>query len=95
MNGDTDNPSNEQTNDNGTDDISAEPEVTPAAAEDVDNVGDMSVEINVEELVAKIESSDLDASEKEREIRKKLDKIQTQKKDDLDSTYNFNIDDEL
>lgn len=60
-----------------------------------DNVGDLSVEINVEELVAKIESGDAeDATEKAR-IRKKLDEVREQRDDVLDSTYNFNLDDDL
>lgn len=60
-----------------------------------DNVGDISVEINVRELVAKVESAHSDESRHDREIRKKLDKMRTEQKDDLDSTYNFNLDDEL
>ena len=65
---------------------------------DVDNVGDISVEINVEELVAKLEATDDDDVDRKREdsqaprgalgYRRKRD-------EDLDSTYNFNLDDEL
>ncbi len=59
-----------------------------------DNVGDISVEINVEELVAKIEASETEDAEKAR-IRKKLDKLREQQKKELDSTYNFDLDDDL
>ncbi len=59
-----------------------------------DNVGDISVEINVEELVAKIEASDTEDAEKAR-IRKQLDKLREQQDSELDSTYNFNLDDDL
>ena len=59
-----------------------------------DNVGDMSVEINVEELVAKIEASDTEDAEKAR-IRNKLDKLREQQDKELDSTYNFDLDDDL
>jgi len=58
------------------------------------NVGDISVEINVEELVAKIEASDTEDAEKPR-IRKQLEKLREQQEKKLDSTYNFNLDDDL
>ncbi len=64
---------------------------------DVDNVGDISVEINVEELVAKLEATDDDDLASKREIHKRLEELEDRRKsdDDLDSTYNFNLDDEL
>jgi hypothetical protein len=64
---------------------------------DVDNVGDISVEINVEELVAKLEATDDDDLARKREIHKRLEELEDQRKinEDLDSTYNFNLDDEL
>ena len=65
--------------------------------DDGDNVGDMSVEINVEELVAKIGSDDADEASRKREVRRRLEELQEQKRAarDLDSTYNFNFDDDL
>jgi hypothetical protein len=64
---------------------------------DIDNVGDISVEINVEELVAKIEAGEGDAEEHRKEIRRRLDEIEEARKveEELGSTYNFNLDDEL
>ena len=64
---------------------------------DVDNVGDISVEINVEELVAKLEATDDDDVDRKREIHKRLEELSDCRKDneELDSTYNFNLDDEL
>ena len=64
---------------------------------DIDNVGDISVEINVEELVAKIEADEDDAAEHQKEIRRRLDELEEQRKAEaeLDSTYNFNLDDDL
>lgn len=64
---------------------------------DVDNVGDISVEINVEELVAKLEATDDEDLSRKREIHKRLEELEDQRKanEDLDSTYNFNLDDEL
>ena len=64
---------------------------------DVDNVGDISVEINVEELIAKIEAGEGDAEEHRKEIRRRLDELEEQRKieKELGGTYNFNLDDEL
>ena len=63
--------------------------------EDVDNVGDISVEINVDELVAKIES-DIDAdSEHKREVRRRLDELNEEHDQDDEGTYNFDLDDDL
>ena len=90
MTGDIDSQSDEQNKD--------APEKIPAddaPAAEVDNVGDLSVEINVAELVAKIESADSEVSDEERAIRKKLDEVRSNQKADLDSTYNFNLDDDL
>jgi hypothetical protein len=62
-----------------------------------DNIGDISVEINVEELVAKLEATDSDDVARKREIRRRLDELEEMRRvnEDLDSTFNFNLDDEL
>ena len=62
---------------------------------DIDNVGDISVEINVEELVAKLEATDDDNTDRKREIRKRLDELRDEQDSELDGTYNFNLDDNL
>lgn len=64
---------------------------------DVDNVGDISAEINIEKLVAKLErTSDSDVDRK-REIRKRLEELREQREAEaeIDSTFNFNLDDDL
>jgi hypothetical protein len=61
---------------------------------DDDNVGDLSVEINVEELVAKIESTEGEEVAEKVEVRKKLDDILEQHDGDLDSTYEFDLNSE-
>ena len=65
--------------------------------DDDDNVGDISVEINVEELVAKLEATDSDDVARRREIRRRLEALEDMRRanEDLDSTFNFNLDDEL
>jgi len=57
-----------------------------------DNVGDVSVEINVEELVAEIEASQGDDAHKKMEIRKRLEEIQEQKRESQEVGDTFNID---
>ncbi|MCH8943810.1 MAG: hypothetical protein IH910_03370 [Proteobacteria bacterium] len=80
---------NDVPNDVQTDNVKKE-----AAKVEDDNVGDISVEINVEELVAKIEASDTEDAEKAR-IRKQLDKLREQQDSELNTTYNFDLDDDL
>ena len=62
-----------------------------------DNVGDISVEINVDELVAKLESTDSDDIVRRREIRRRLEELREMREaeKDIDSTYNFNLDDDV
>lgn len=61
-----------------------------------DNVGDVSVEINVEELVAEIEASQGDDAHMKMEIRKRLDEIQEQKAaaKELDNTFDIDLEEE-
>lgn len=65
--------------------------------DDDDNVGDISVEINVEELVARLEGSQSNEAQRKKEIRRRLEEIEEQRREarELDSTYNFNLDDEF
>ena len=78
------------------DEVLDEDVVIEESADD-DNVGDISVEINVEELVAKLEAADDDDVSRKQEIHKRLEELSDRRKrdEDLDSTYNFNLDDEL
>ena len=64
--------------------------------DDDDSDLDMSAEINVDELVAKVAASDNEETAKQREARRKLDALAEQRKAeaDLDSTYNINLDDD-
>ena len=76
-----------------------EPEDTIVSEDltDVDNVGDISVEIDVEELIAKIEAGEGDAAEHQKEIRRRLDELDEQRKADqeVDSTFNFDINEDV
>ncbi|MDH3430226.1 MAG: hypothetical protein OEM60_05810 [Gammaproteobacteria bacterium] len=80
-------------------DVSDQPEDTIVLDDftDIDNIGDISVEINVEELIAKIEAGDGDTADHKLELRRRLDALEDQRRTEkeLESTYNFNLDDDL
>jgi len=60
-----------------------------------DDVEDSTEEINVDALVAKIDSTDAEESAHKREIRLKLEALNDQRDDEFGSTYNFDINDDL
>ncbi len=62
---------------------------------DSDNIGDLSVELNVEELVAMLEESDSEDVQQKAEIRRRLEELRERKDAELESTFNFNLDDDL
>ena len=64
--------------------------------ENSDNVGDVSVEINVEELVAEIEASQGDDAHKKREIRRRLEEIEERRQasDQIGDTFNVDLDED-
>jgi len=99
MNGETGNNNDEKVVDDKIDTIgeSEDTIVLSEDAADIDTVGDFSAELNVEKLVAKIEAGEVDAAEEEKEVHRRLEELNEQRKDneELDSTYNFNIDEDL
>ncbi len=71
---------------NGTDDA----DVADELAIDTDNVGDVSVEINVDQLIADIEANDDKDAARKREIRRRLeDAVEDQSFED---TYAIDLD---
>ena len=60
-------------------------------------MSDDSVEINVDELVKKVEASTDLAPGNKRAVRQRLEELREQREveEDLDSTYNFNLDDDV
>ena len=71
-----------------------EPEETAVLsdAEFTDNVGDVSVEINIEELVAKVEAEQSDDVGAKKAIRQRLEEIEEDK--GFESTYAIEFDNE-
>ena len=61
-----------------------------------DNIGDISVEINVDELIAKIEAKNGGESQRRREVRRRLEELRERRdaEKDIDITFNLNFDDE-
>ena len=67
-----------------------------AGVSDSDNVGDVSVEINVEELIAEIELAHDDESDRRAEVRRRLDELRDQREvtKELEDTFMTYLDDE-
>ena len=91
---------NGKTETNVEDDVveTVAPEDTVVITEDLADIGDAgddTAEVNVDELVAKIDK-DADAEHK-KEVHRRLEEVEEQRRaeEELDSTYNFNLDDEL
>lgn len=60
-------------------------------SDSTDNVGDASVEINVEQLIADIERSADDCSARRKEVRRRLEEIAEQRS--LEDTFAIDFDD--
>ena len=72
------------------DDAMAETVVLPES-DSTDNVGDASVEINVEELIADIEGSADEVSNRKKEVRRRLEELAESK--DFEDTFAIEFDD--
>jgi hypothetical protein len=62
--------------------------------DDTDNIGDLSVELNVDELMVKLAESDSDDVHRRAEIRRRLEELRELREQELDSTFNFKFDDD-
>lgn len=58
-----------------------------------DTVIDVSGEL--EAIIEKLETEDTDEAAHKREVRKRLDELAEKRNEDLDGTFNFNLDDDL
>ena len=59
-----------------------------------DTVVGLSGEFDVDSLVKKLEATDPDEVAHRREIRRRLEEMREMREADLDSTFNFNLDDD-
>lgn len=75
----------------------ASPEDTVVITEDLADIDDLSdtAELDVDQLVAKLDATD-DAARR-KEVHRRLEELAERKREEaeLDSTYNFNLDDEI
>ena len=69
-----------------------EDELAGSDLEPTDNVGDVSVEINVEELIADIEEENDEDAAKKKEIRRRVEELAEEKS--LEDTYAIDLGDE-
>ena len=62
-----------------------------------DDPDDFSAELDVSQLVAKLDSGEDDELQQKREIHRRLEELNDQKETEknVDSTFNFNLDDDL
>ena len=72
------------------DDAMVETVVLPEV-ETTDNVGDASVEINVEELISKIEQTADEVSDRKKEVRRRLEELAESKS--FEDTFAIEFDD--
>jgi hypothetical protein len=93
MNGEKDNV-NEETVDEVPDDaLTATVVITEDDADDVVS-GDTTVEMDIERLVAKLDASDSEDVHRKAEIRHKLEELREKREQELDSTFNINLDED-
>lgn len=77
-------------------DDDSEDTIVFSAAKDSDNVGDVSVEINVEELIAEFEAAQSSDAARRKEIRRRLEEIREQREAmrELEDTFSGELDDD-
>ena len=86
---------NDDTEDNDLDEVEAEEKEVDDDAM-VDSAHEATVvDADVESLVAKMDNTDQDEAARKRAIRRRLEEMKEERESDLDSTFNFNIDDEI
>jgi len=93
-----DNDKKDETEVDDTDDeLLDDEEVSEDAMPDIggDTMIDVSGELKVEDMIASVDKDDPDEAEHKREVRKRLEELAEKRDDDLDSTFNFDLNDDL
>ena len=95
MNSEVENSKTEPDDDDDSE-FDASPDDTVVISEDVDDLDDSedTADLNVDELMAKLDK-DMSAEHK-KEVRRRLEELEERRREqrELDSTYNFNLDDD-
>lgn len=92
MNGENDKP-DEVVEDDSSEDVMTETVVLTEV--DDDALGDTSIEMSIEKLEEKLNASDDEDVHRRAEIRRRLEDLREQREKELDSTFNFNLDDDI
>ena len=93
MNGKNDDIDN-NLDDDVIDDSMAATVVISEDGSDDDVSADTTLEMDIERLVAKLDASDSEDVHRRAEIRHKLEELREQREQELDSTFNFNLDED-
>ena len=93
MNGDKDRIDDDVELDSSDDSLTATVVMSDDDGDDL--VGDSTVDSDIDNLMAKLEASDKDDVHRRAEIRRKLEDLREQREQELDSTFNFNLDDDV
>ena len=59
-----------------------------------DTLVDIAGELDVDDLVAKLDATDPNEIARRRAVRRRLEELREQRMQDLDSTFDFNLDDD-
>ncbi|MDH3615218.1 MAG: hypothetical protein OEQ90_01980 [Gammaproteobacteria bacterium] len=62
---------------------------------DDDALGDTTIELSIEKLVEKLDATDDEDVHRRAEIRRRLEDLREQREKELDSTFNFNLDEDI
>ncbi|MDH3304521.1 MAG: hypothetical protein OEM50_06765 [Gammaproteobacteria bacterium] len=95
MNGENDDIDDDLDDDSSDETLSATVILADADEDDDDDlVGDTTIEMDIERLVAKLDAVDSEDVHRRAEIRRRLEDLREQRQQELDSTFNFNLDDD-
>ena len=95
MNGENEDIDDDLDDDSSDETLSATVILADADDDDGDDVGgDTTVEMDIERLVAKLDASDSEDVHRRAEIRRRLEDLREQRQQELDSTFNINLDDD-
>ncbi len=85
---------NETKQDDFVDDDGMQETVVMQTDDDDVDLSDITAEVNVEELVAKLDSSADEDIERRKAIKRRLEELQEEIGENLDGTYNINLDED-
>ncbi|MBT8090926.1 MAG: hypothetical protein KJO01_12025 [Gammaproteobacteria bacterium] len=95
MNGKNDDIDDDLDDDSSDDTLTSTVILSDDDDDDDDDVGgDTTIQMDIDRLVAKLDASDSDDVHRRAEIRRRLEDLREQRQQELDSTFNFNLDDD-